>query len=113
MYNRCVYLHPAGQPEDDPVFGVHRHAVDQRGPQALVEPGDELRQVLHGLDFSLPRQIDTNTQYAQAAPKSSLDSLSLGANGHTIVHTGRKSASSQRRDVFLPVSYSEVSEATS
>ena len=28
-------------------------------------------------ELPLPRQIDTNTQYAQAAPKSSLDSLSL------------------------------------
>ena len=49
-------LHPTGQPEHDPVLGVHCHAVDQRSPQTLVELGDELRQVLHGLDeaFDLP-----------------------------------------------------------
>ena len=51
--------HPAGQPEGDPVLGVHCHAVDQRGPQALIEPGDELRQVLNALDESLdlPAQL--------------------------------------------------------
>ena len=46
-------LHPAGQPEHDPVLGIHCHAVYQRGPQALIEPGDELRQVLNALDESL------------------------------------------------------------
>ena len=30
-------LHPAGQPEHDPVLAVHRHAVHQPCPQALVE----------------------------------------------------------------------------
>ena len=39
-------IHPAGQPEHDPVLTVHGHAVHQPGPQALVELGDELRQVL-------------------------------------------------------------------
>ena len=50
------HLHPAGQPEHDPVLGIHCHTVDQRGPQTLVELGDELRQVLRGLDeaFDLP-----------------------------------------------------------
>ena len=33
------YLHPAGQTEHDPVLTVHRHAVHQPGPQALVELG--------------------------------------------------------------------------
>ena len=46
-------LHPAGQPEHDPVLAVHGHAVHQPGPQALVEPGDEFRQVLHALDKAL------------------------------------------------------------
>ena len=51
--------HPAGHPEDDPVLGVHCHAVDQRGPQALVELGDELRQFLYALDepLDLPAQL--------------------------------------------------------
>ena len=39
----CIYLHPAGQPEHDPVFAVHCHTVHQRGPQALIESGDALR----------------------------------------------------------------------
>ena len=46
-------LHPAGQPKDDPVLGVHRHAVDQRSPKALVKLGDELRQGLHAFDEPL------------------------------------------------------------
>ena len=32
---------------------MHGHAVYQPGPQALVEPGDEFRQVLHALDKAL------------------------------------------------------------
>ena len=46
-------LHPTGQGEHDPVLGIHCHAVDQRGPQALVKLGDELWQVLHALDEPL------------------------------------------------------------
>ena len=46
-------LHPASQSEHDPVLDVHRHAVNQRCPQALVELGDELRQVLYALDEAL------------------------------------------------------------
>ncbi len=46
-------LHPACQGEGDPVPAVHRHAVNQRRPQALVELGDELRQVLYALDEAL------------------------------------------------------------
>ena len=46
-------LHPAGQPEDDPVLAVHCHAVHQRSPQAGIELGDELRQALHALDESV------------------------------------------------------------
>ena len=49
----CLNFHPAGQPEHDPVLGIHCHAVYQRGPQALIEPGDELRQILHALDEAL------------------------------------------------------------
>ena len=79
------HLHPARQPEHDPILTVHRHTVHQPGPQALVELGDELRQVLHALDEALdlpaadhdlidllndgialalpiPRQIDTGTR---------------------------------------------------
>ena len=49
-------LHPARQPEHDPVLAVHRQAVHQPGPQALVELGDELRQDLHAPNelFDLP-----------------------------------------------------------
>ena len=56
MQGLCFNLHTAGQGEGDLILGVDRHAVDQRGPQTLVEPGDELRQVLHGLNeaFDLP-----------------------------------------------------------
>ena len=43
-------LHPAGQGEGDPVLGVDRHAVYQRGPLACVEFGVELRQDLDGFD---------------------------------------------------------------
>lgn len=43
----------ASQPEYDPVLTVHRHAVHQPSPQALVELGDDLRQVLHALDEPL------------------------------------------------------------
>ena len=32
-------LHPARQPEHDPVLVVHRHAAHQAGPQALIELG--------------------------------------------------------------------------
>ena len=46
-------LHPAGQGEGDPVLGVDRHTVNQRGPLAYVEFGVELRQGLDGLDESL------------------------------------------------------------
>ena len=46
-------LRPARQPEHDPVLAVNRHAVHQPGPQALVELGDELRQVLHAIDEPL------------------------------------------------------------
>ena len=53
MYNRCVHLHPARQPEHDPVLAVQRHAVHQPGPQALVELRHRLRQVLNALDESL------------------------------------------------------------
>ena len=41
----CFHLHPTRQPEHDPVLAVHRHAVHQPSPQALVELGDELRNV--------------------------------------------------------------------
>lgn len=40
-------LHPTGQPEHDPILGVDRHAVNKRGPQALIKLGDEIWQVLH------------------------------------------------------------------
>lgn len=61
MWNnrRCIFsgsnpnLHPAGQPKHDPVLVVHRHATHQPGPQALIELGDELRQVLHALNEPL------------------------------------------------------------
>ena len=43
-------LHPAGQLPNDPVLAVHRHAVHQPGPQALVELGDGLGQILHALN---------------------------------------------------------------
>ena len=42
-------LHPTRQPEHDSVLAVHRHAVHQPGPQALIKLGDELRQILHAL----------------------------------------------------------------
>ena len=43
-------LHPAGQGEGDPVLGVDRHSVYQRGPLACIEFGVELRQDLDGFD---------------------------------------------------------------
>ena len=46
-------LHPAGQGEGDPVLGMDRHAINQRGPLACVEFGVELRQALHALDEPL------------------------------------------------------------
>ena len=46
-------LHPTGQPEHDPILGVDRHAVNKRGPQALIKLGDEIWQVFHGLDEPL------------------------------------------------------------
>jgi len=49
----CFNLHPTRQPEYDPVLTVHGHAFHQPGPQALIEPGDELRQDLHALDEPL------------------------------------------------------------
>ena len=45
--------HPAGQGEGDPVLAVHRQAVHQPGPQALIELGDELRKALHAIDEPL------------------------------------------------------------
>ena len=41
----CFNLHPTRQPEYDPVLTVHGHAFHQPGPQALIELGDELRNV--------------------------------------------------------------------
>ena len=49
----ALHLHPARQSEHDPVLAVNRHAVHQPGSQALVDLGDELRQVLHTLDEPL------------------------------------------------------------
>ena len=49
----CFNLHPTRQPEYDPVLTVHGHAFHQPGPQALIELGDELRQVLHALNEPL------------------------------------------------------------
>ena len=46
-------LHPARQLEHDPVLAVHRQAVHQPGPQALVKLGDELRKALHAIDEPL------------------------------------------------------------
>ena len=46
-------LHPAGQGEGDPVLGVDRHSVYQRGPLACIEFGVELRQDLDGFDEPL------------------------------------------------------------
>ena len=53
LHYSAFNLNPAGQPEHDPVLGIHRHAVNQRGPQAGVELGDELQQGLHALDEPL------------------------------------------------------------
>ena len=55
MFRQGLYfnLHSARQPENDPVHAVHRQAVHQPGPQALVKLGDELRKVLHALDEPL------------------------------------------------------------
>ena len=46
-------LHPAGQPEDDPVLAVHRHAVDQPGPLRLIKLGVQFRQGFDGFDEPL------------------------------------------------------------
>ena len=66
----------ARQPEHDPVFAVHRQAVHQPGPQALIELGDELRQVLHALNepLDLPA-ADLPREYSHPAVfwKKSLD----------------------------------------
>jgi len=60
-------LHPAGQPEHDPVLTVHRHAVHQPGPQALVELGDELRQVLHALNEAFDLLVQPTTPSSERA----------------------------------------------
>ena len=44
------HIHPAGNPKHYPVLVVHHRAVYHCGPQALVELGDELRQILHAPD---------------------------------------------------------------
>ena len=49
----CFNLHPAGQPEHNPVVGVNCHAVHLRGPYASVVLRNELLQVLHGLSEAL------------------------------------------------------------
>ena len=49
------YLHPAGQPEHDPVLAVHRHGVYQPGPQALVELG--------AMFLQLPKEFFLFTEY--------------------------------------------------
>ena len=46
-------LHSAGLGEGDPLLGVGRHAVNQRGSLAYVEFGVKLRQALDGFDKPL------------------------------------------------------------
>ena len=57
----------AGEPEHNPVLAVHRHAVRQPGPQALVERGDELRQGLHAHDEPLNLPVQPTTPASERA----------------------------------------------